>query len=81
MRRFAEFGDRSSHCLYSVGGDTGGHFHEVADLAPLPFPFDGLCTLKVQETRTGIGALASCAAVLPRIALLAPRPRRPTTRS
>jgi hypothetical protein len=32
-------------------------------------------------TSTGMGALASCAAVLPRIALLAPRPRRPTTRS
>jgi hypothetical protein len=32
-------------------------------------------------TSTGMGALASFAAVLPRIALLAPRPRRPTTRS
>jgi hypothetical protein len=35
----------------------------------------------VHEMRTGIGALASRAAVLPRIALLAPRPRRPTTTS
>jgi hypothetical protein len=33
-----------------------------------------------EETRTGMGALVSRAAVLPRIALLAPRPRRPTTR-